>query len=204
MGDSKLNYKHHLLFVMTIHVMILADLSPAQIGIGATGDVHYPGLQKSDPSKNQFDPGFGYGFHVRHDLFALNKPWKTHLRYSFRFLSNKLKRPGKINADFDFIRFSADFLLARELKQWHPYFGLSAILISADGKMKYREFSDQKVIPALFFGTDYIFSAYYRAYIEIAGQIGELSINPERQPLHGFGLTLGLQMFITDQEATSK
>jgi len=181
-------------------ILILSAPLTAQIGIGASGGVHYPGLLQSEKYSSQFQIGPGYGLFIRHDLLKISNKYQLHARYKVKSFINNIKLPKSGSTRYKFSEFSADLWLDLVSKdQWNWYGGVSINLMNVIGSPKYRsDYTSSQIIPLLLSGIEFKVAEAYDFFSEIFLQIAEIDAGPEPLPITGAGILIGFTMYISE------
>jgi hypothetical protein len=171
-----------------------------QIGIGASGGIHYPGISESELYKIRFRAGPGYGFFVRHDLFTLGERYVFHARYKVKFFFNDTSLPNSGSSRYKFNEFAADVWMdLLSMKKANVYAGISLNLLNVTGRQKYRsDYTGTNIMPLLLTGLEYRLTESYNLFSEVFLQVAEIDAGPEPLPIHGLGLMIGFTMFISE------
>jgi len=171
-----------------------------QIGIGASGGVHYPGISESELYKIRFRAGPGYGFFVRHDLFTLSDRYAFHARYKVKFFFNDTSLPNSGSSRYKFNEFAADVWMDLfSIEKINVYTGISLNLLNVTGRQKYRnDYTGTHILPLFVTGLEYKLTESYNLFSELFLQIAEIDAGPEPLPINGLGLMLGFTMFISE------
>jgi hypothetical protein len=188
------------LYGILILVFILAGSAKAQIGVGATGAVQYPGFFESDKYGSQFRIGPGYGFFIRHDLFSLADTYAFHARYKVKFFFHDINLPKAGSTRYKFDHFSVDVWADVYTKmKWNIYSGVSLNLLNVTGSSKYRsDYTGTQILPVLMTGVEYNVTESYSIFSELFLQFAEIDAGPEPLPISGLGLLLGVTMYISE------
>jgi len=188
------------IYQIIVFSLTLYTLSFAQIGIGASGGVHYPGFLQSEKYSSQFRIGPGYGLFIRHDLLKLSDKYQFHARYKVKAFYNDIKLPKSGSTRYKFNEFSADIwldLISND--QWNWYSGISINLLNVTGISKYRsDYTGSLILPLLMSGVEFKLAQAYDFFSEIFVQIGEIDAGPEPLPITGAGILIGITMYISE------
>ena len=99
------------LILLIVIVFFQSTESRAQLGLGVSGGMLYPGLVKSDVSESQFDLGWGYEFFIRHNLVQLSDSLMLKARWSYRHYKNTIELPNVLEIWFKFNYLTLDVFI---------------------------------------------------------------------------------------------
>ena len=197
--SKKLCILNKTTFWVTLIIFILLKQNVySQIGLGAKGAINYPGLSQSDKNGIRFNPGIGYGFFIRHDVYSFSS-YKMDFRYSAVISNHIANLPLSGNTKYDFSNFSIDviFKSVENNSQWYGGFALN--LLSAVSHNKYiNDYSSETIYPSLFAGWKYNWAEGFDVFVEFSGGFGETKAGPEKIPITGLNLHTGITMYISE------
>jgi hypothetical protein len=90
------------LMIIVVSLLIWNNIGFAQIGLGASAGMLHAGLNKSDVSDSQFDPGWGYEFFIRHNLAQIGDSLMLKARWSYRHYKTTIELPNVLEIWFKF------------------------------------------------------------------------------------------------------
>jgi len=173
-----------------------------QIGVGAEGNISYPGILTSEKNNIRFKTGVGYGFFVRHNIYNADT-WQTHLRYRATVSHHMANLPFEENSDYTFSNFGLDVLVYFKIfPQSAFYSGLSINLLSVVVKNKfYKNFNAEKILPSILFGWSYTWAEGFDVFAEVNSRFGSVNAGPGSEPLPvtGIGINVGITMYISEE-----
>ena len=190
------------LILIIIILLIQSMESRAQLGLGASGGMLYPGLGKSEISESQFDLGWGYEFFIRHNLAQLTDSLMLKARWSYRHYKTTIELPNVLELWFKFNYLTIDvFIDLLRSEKMTLYTGLGGSLVSAFAEKDYLEVNATEFVPEILLGGEYNLSENYNLFLESSFQFGSISdVQGESLPVHGFRLVIGATMFLKSEE----
>jgi hypothetical protein len=190
------------LILITIVLFIQSTESRAQLGLGASAGMLYPGFAKSDVSESQFDLGWGYEFFIRHNLVQLSDSLMLKARWSYRHYKNTIELPNVLEIWFKFNYLTLDlFIDLVRSENFTLYSGLGGSLVSISAEKDFLQVSATEFVPEILLGGEYNLSDYYNLFIESSFQFGSISdVHGESLPIHGIRVVLGATMFLKSEE----
>lgn len=187
-------------FVFSLLIIIGTEFHlNAQVGIGASGGMIYPGFSSSEFHNSRFVVGAGFDFFVRHRLIKISTDHQLDAKYSIgKYFSDiDLARVG--NTRFYFSYLSID--VQKDIKRFNKIkltagFGLS--LVNVTGENNLYQLTESFFIPNINFAGEYSFSQYYNLFLIGNFQYGKFNTSVDNLRVHGFKLLIGATMFFTD------
>lgn len=188
-----------ILSLTVIVIVIMANTAFAQVGLGAKGVVNYPGVLTSEKNNIRFEPGLGYGFFIRHDVYSAEE-WNIDFRYSAVVSRHQAGLPRSGDTSYEFSDFSVDFIIEiNSLNLKGFYSGLAVNFMSAVSSNKYiNDYSDESLYPSIIFGYSYNWVEGFDLFAELITGFGSTKAGPEKIPITGPALHLGLTMYISE------
>ena len=187
--------------IIVVFIFIWNTMGHAQLGLGVSGGTFYPGLVRSEISKSQFDPGWGYEFFIRHNLVDVGDSLMIKTRWSYRHYKTTIELPNVLEIWFKFNYLTLDFFVDLiESKEFIFYSGLGASLVSINAEKDFLKVTETEFVPEIIIGGELILSQYYNFYSEISFQFGSVkNIYNENIPITGFRIVLGATMFLISE-----
>ena len=187
-----------ILFLL-IFSLIGTIQSKAQIGIGASGGMIYPGFSKSEKYSSEFNTGAGYDFFVRHRLIKISNDQQIDARYS---ISNYFSDNNFISGDtrFYFSYLSIDVQTKiKSFQSFHLICGAGMSLVNVNAENRYiREITETALLPYVITGAEYQFNQDFNIFVNCDFQIGEINAPLDVFPVNGFRLVFGGTMFLSN------
>ncbi|MCB9057110.1 MAG: hypothetical protein H6627_00980 [Calditrichae bacterium] len=187
------------IFYIYLFIPIISNTIFAQVGLGTKGVINYPGILTSEQNNIRFDPGFGYGFFIRHDVYSA-ADWNLDFRYSAVVSKHSAKLPRSGDTNYKFSDFSVDFIVEfNALKIKGLYSGLALNFMSAVSSNRYiSDYSDETLYPSILLGYSYNWAEGFDFFAEFIAGFGSTKAGPEKIPITGPALHLGLTMYISE------
>jgi hypothetical protein len=190
-----------LIIVITL-LLILTTFSFAQLGLGASAGMLYPGMGTSEESQSHFDQGWGYEFFIRHNLVQISDSLMLKARWSYRHYKTTTELPNVLEIWFKFNYLTLDiFVDIVRSENFTLYSGLGGSLVSVFAEKDFLEVNATEFIPEIVLGGEYYLSENYNLFLESSFQYGSISdVDGQSIPLHGFRIVLGATMFLKSEE----
>jgi hypothetical protein len=193
------NIEPRIILLFFFLVGLSLNIVSAQVGLGAQAVVNHPGLLKSDKNNIHFEPGVGYGFFVRHDVYD-SSAVNLDVRYGAVLLKHRAGLPNGENAKYNFSDFSIELLLTyNHTKKTFIYGGIGVGLLSLISEDRIRAtYTDQSFYPVFFAGWGYNWATGFDLFLELKGGLGSTEAGPETIPVSGASFNFGLTMYLTE------
>ncbi len=189
------------LMIIVVSLLIWNNIGLAQIGLGASAGMLHPGLNKSDVSDSQFDPGWGYEFFVRHNLAQIGDSLMLKARWSYRHYKTTIDLPNVLEIWFKFNYLTLDlFIDLVRSEKFTLYSGLGGSLVSVNAEKDFLEVTNTRFIPEILLGGELSLSQNYNLFAECSFQFGSTgNVNDETIPMNGLRIVLGATMFLVSE-----
>jgi len=188
------------LMIIVVSILIMTALGQAQFGLGASAGMLNPGLDKSDVSESQFDPGWGYEFLIRHNLAQIGDSIQVKARWSYRYFKTTTELPNVLEIWFKFNYLTLDmFVDLLKSETFGLYSGLGGSLVSVNAEKDFLKVTETAFVPEIVLGGELLLSQYYNLFTECSFQFGSIKTNDDQIPLTGFRIVLGATMFLVTE-----
>ena len=189
------------LMIIVVSLLIWINIGFAQIGLGASAGMVHPGLNKSDVSDSQFDPGWGYEFFVRHNLAQIGDSLMLKARWSYRHYKTTIELPNVLEIWFKFNYLTLDlFMDLVKSEKFTLYSGLGGSLVSVNAEKDFLEVNNTEFVPEILLGGELFLSQNYNLFAECSFQFGSIgNVNDETIPMNGLRIVLGATMFLVSE-----
>jgi hypothetical protein len=188
------------IYLVSVILILNANISFARVGIGAGAGLIYPGFMKSDINASQFELGPGYELFARHQLFQINSEWDIEAHYHYRkyFSNAELPFTADTPFSFDYIVFNLSTAF-KKTDIYKIYGGAGIGLVNVQAQKDFLDVNESIFIPELLMGISYYLGEYYDAFLELGIQFGRVKVRDDDDvPLTGLRLLIGATMYLTD------
>lgn len=189
------------MLIIVVVLLIFTKLSEAQFGLGASAGMLNPGLQKSEVSESQFDPGWGYELFVRHNLAQISDSLLLKARWSYRHYKTTIELPNVLETWFKFNYLTLDlFIDLIRSKKFVLYSGLGGSLVSVNAEKDFLKVTETEFVPELLIGGELLLGQNYNLFTEFSFQFGSVTnVNDDTIPMTGFRIVVGATMFLISE-----
>jgi hypothetical protein len=189
-----------MLMMIVVTLLIWNTIVQAQIGLGASAGMLNPGLNKSDVTETQFDPGWGYEFFIRHNLVQIGDSLMLKARWSYRHYKTTIELPNVLEVWFKFNYLTVDlFIDLVRSEQLILYSGLGGSLVSVTAEKDFFEVTEAEFVPEILLGVELLLSQNYNLFTEISFQYGSVKTEYDEISMTGFRIVLGATMFLISE-----
>jgi len=189
------------LMIIVVSIMVWTTVGQAQIGLGVSAGMLNPGLNKSEISESQFDPGWGYEIFIRHNLVQIGDSLMLKARWSYRHYKTTIELPNVLEIWFKFNYLTLDiFIDLLKSETLSLYGGLGGSLVSINAEKDFLKVTKTEFIPEILLGGELILSQNYNLFTEFSFQFGSVKdVYDESIPLTGFRIVVGATMFLISE-----
>lgn len=189
------------LMIIVVSLLIWNNIGLAQIGLGVSAGVLHTGLNKSDVSDSQFDPGWGYEFFIRHNLAQIGDSLMLKARWSYRHYKTTIELPNVLEIWFKFNYLTLDlFIDLIRSEKFTLYSGLGGSLVSVNAEKDFLKVTETEFVPEILLGGELLLSQNYNLFAECSFQFGSIgNVYDETIPMNGFRIVLGATMFLLSE-----
>ena len=189
------------MLIIVVVLLIFTKLSEAQFGLGASAGMLNPGLQKSEVSESQFDPGWGYELFIRHNLAQISDSLLLKARWSYRHYKTTIELPNVLETWFKFNYLTLDlFIDLIRSEKFILYSGLGGSLVSVNAEKDFLKVTETEFVPELLIGGELLLGQNYNLFTEFSFQFGSVTnVNDDTIPMTGFRIVVGATMFLISE-----
>lgn len=186
--------------IIAVFILIFSVPVMAQFGIAAGGGMIYPGFAESDLYKSKFSAGAGFDVIIRHKLLKISDDITIDARYSYKHYFADVNLPFSSASRFQFsyltLGITSDVL---GFSDFDLYTGAGVSLMTSSAALDYiKDVIETTMLPEFTLGLEWNLSTHYNLFAQTDFQFGEIRVNNDILPLHGFRLFVGGTMFLTE------
>ncbi len=189
------------LMIIVVSLLIWNNIGRAQFGLGASAGMLHPGLNNSDVTDSQFDPGWGYDFFIRHNLAQIGDSLMLKARWSYRHYKTTIELPNVLEIWFKFNYLTLDlFMDLVKSEKFTLYSGLGGSLVSVNAEKDFLKVTKTEFVPEILLGGELLLSQNYNLFAECSFQFGSIgNVYDETIPMNGLRIVFGATMFLVSE-----